>query len=259
VNRTLALAAVVAAVLASSAAAADFTDPPGDAGSAPDITKVSATKTGDALQFRITVANMNALAPDAELFLPIDTDRSTATGDQHGVDFVYSLRQGGAELRTRRWTGSQHAPFASTATGGHAAGVATFVVRLAELGSPAVVGFGAVGTRGQDSDAAPANGSWAFRVRAALRLRSVAARFTPRSPRAGGAFRLTAATGRLSDGTNRSGAPSCQARLAGARLAGSGCRWRVPVGARGKQLVVSVRVRVAGVGASTRTYRFRVR
>lgn len=257
-NRVLAFVVLAAAALVPSAGAADFTDPPGDAGSAPDITRVSVTKTGAALRFEVAVANMDDLAADAELFLPIDKDRSTRTGDQHGVDFVYSLRQGGSELRTRRWTGSQHATFGSTATGSHDGGVATFVVQLTELGSPAVVGFGAVGTRGADSDAAPANGSWAFRVRAALRVRSAAVRFAPRAPRGGRVFRFASAAATLSDGTRRVAAAACKARLAGARLAGTGCRWRLPAGAKGKQLAVTVTVRVAGVGAKTKLYRFQV-
>ena len=253
---------VVVAVVAlgfgiTPAGAADHTDPAGDAGTAPDITAVSATATPTSISFRVVVANMSSLADGAELFLAIDAD--SGAGDQHGVDFVYSLRQGGAELRTRRWSGTQHVPFASTATGRFEGGVATFVLQLSELGDPAAIGFGAIGSRGDDSDAAPGNGSWTLRLREAVRVGALVARFAPSPPRAGRAFRVAAATAKLSDGSTRSGTRTCVARVAGARLSGRGCSWRVPASARGKRLTVAVSLRVAGVGATSRTYAFRVR
>jgi hypothetical protein len=259
---TRAVAAGLAAVLAITvpAAAADFSDPRGDAGTAPDITTVSATPSTESITFRVVVANMDRLAPDAELFLAVDTDRSTRTGDQHGVDFVYSLREEGSLLRTRRWSGSQHVSFPSTAAGAYQGGVATFVLQLAELGSPAAISFGAVGARGADSDAAPGNGSWPLVLRETLRVSSVTVRFAPAAPVAGKPFRVASASGTLSDGTRRAGAvAACTARIAGAALAGRRCAWRVPASARRKPLLVGVRVRVPNVGTATRTYRFSIR
>jgi hypothetical protein len=247
------------AIVVSLAGAADFTDPRGDAGAAPDIVRVSATASAESIAFRIVVANMDRLAADAELFLPIDADHSATTGDQHGVDFVYSLRDGGAVLRTRRWSGAQHTPFASTATGAHVSGAATFVVRLEELGFPSTIGFGAVGSRGADSDAAPGNGSWPLELREELRVQSAAVRFAPRAPVAGRVFRVASASGRLSDGTSRAGTPSCAAKIADKQLARSRCSWRLPSTARGRPLTINVRVRVDGVGAVTRAFRFRIR
>jgi hypothetical protein len=244
---------------ATGASAADYTDPAGDAGGAPDVTAVAVDLAGTSITFRVSVANMAELDPAAELFLAVDTDRSTRTGDRHGVDFVYSLRDGGATLRTRRWSGAQHVPFGSSATGAFAGGVATFVVQLAELGDPAAIGFGAIGTRGADADAAPGNGSWPFRLRAPLGIRSVTSRFAPVSPRAGRAFRIAASSAALNDGTTRAVRVSCVARLAGAPLAGRGCSWRLPATARGKRLTVGVRAVVPDVGAKARTYAFRVR
>jgi len=257
--RVLPIAVVVLgfALSPAGAGAADHTDPAGDAGTAPDITTVTATPTPTSISFRVVVTNTTSLAEGAELFLAIDADRSA--GDQHGVDFVYSLRQGGAELRTRRWSGTQHVPFASTATGGFEGGVATFVLQLAELGDPAVIGFGAIGTRGDDSDAAPGNGSWTLRLREAVRVASQAARFAPSPPRAGRAFRVATTTAKLSDGSTRVGTKTCVARAGRARLSGRGCSWRIPASARGKRLTVTVRLVVAGVGATSRTYAFRVR
>jgi hypothetical protein len=246
------------AIVVSLAGAADFTDPRGDAGTAPDITAVSAIPSAQSVAFRITVANMDRLAAGSELFLAIDRDRGAVTGDQHGVDFVYSLREGGSVLRTRRWSGTQHVSFASTATGSYESGVATFVVTLEELGFPSTIGFGAIGSRAPDSDAAPGNGSWPLVLREALRVRSAAVRFAPSAPVAGRAFRVAAASGLLSDGTSRAATASCTARIAGRRLAGSRCSWRLPSSARGKPLTISVRVRVDGVGTVARAYRFRI-
>jgi hypothetical protein len=253
----VAVAALGFAIFPAGAGAADHADPVGDAGTAPDITSVTATPATTSVSFRVVVANMSSLEEGAELFLAIDAD--PRAGDQHGVDFVYSLRQGGAELRTRRWSGSQHAPFASTAAGRFEGGVATFVLQLAELGDPAVIGFGAIGNRAGDSDAAPGNGSWTLRLREVVRVGSLVARFAPSPPRAGRPFRVAAASARLSDGSSRAGTRSCVARVAGSRLAGRGCAWRLPASARGKRLTVSVRLLVAGVGATSRTYAFRVR
>lgn len=249
----------IAMLAAPGAAAADYTDPVGDAGGAPDVAAVAVSATDTSVSFRVSIANMVELDPAAELFLAVDTDPNARTGDQHGVDVVYSLRDGGSRLRTRRWSGTQHVPFASSATGGFERGTATFVVQLAELGNPAAIGFGAIGSRGTDSDAAPGNGSWSFRLREPLRVRSVTARFAPRVPRAGQVVRVAAASVTLSDGTSRTAVPTCVARVAGARLAGRGCAWRIPVGSRGRRLTVRVRVLVPSVGATTRAYAFPIR
>jgi hypothetical protein len=253
----LALSALIA-TFASPARAAEHSDAAGEAGAAPDIARVSVEPTESALTFRIVLAAADPLADGGELFLALDADGSAATGDRHGVELVYSLRAGGLELRARRWSGVEHAPFTSSATGRVEGAVVTFVVQRAELGSPAAIGFGAVGVRGSDADAAPENGSWAFRLRETARVSSVQARWPAAGPVAGRTFRLLGASGRLSDGTTRRGAATCRARLAGRLLPGRGCRWLLPPQAKGRRLAVTVRLRVAGVGTATRTLRFRV-
>jgi transposase len=258
VARTPVIAVVaVAAVSIAAGGAATFSDPRGDSGSAPDVTEVAVERAGAVLEFRVAVANMSALAPRAELHLAIDADRNA--GDRHGVDHVYTLREAGAALRARRWNGTVLEPFTSSARAEFVDGVARYAVELAELGSPDAIGFGVVGVKEDDSDAAPGNGSWTFRLVAAPRLTSLAARFSPRVPRAGRPFRLLSATGTSSDGTTRRVKATCRARLAGAALASRGCRWRLSPAARGKQLVVVVTARIAALGSVTRQYRFRVR
>jgi hypothetical protein len=249
------LVLAVLLLAAASAHAISRADPRGDAGSAADIVALSVARTGADLEFGVTLATGDPLPPDAELFLPVDTH--PATGDQHGVDLVYSLRGAAPGLRARRWNGVQHAAFDSRASAGLEDGVATFTVPVAELGSPASIRFGAISGRGADSDVAPDGGTWTFRLRASVR--SASARFQPAVPVAGREFRVAGAHAVLSDRSRRSGTATCVAKLGGAPLAGRGCRWQVPRSARGQGLLVAVRVRVAGVGAAVRTYRFRVR
>jgi hypothetical protein len=249
------MAGVSVLLTAPGAAAADFSDPAGDAGSAPDITAVSVTTTEADVTFRVSVPSTPILARDAELFLAIDAD--PRAGDQHGVDFVYSLR-GELPLRTRRWSGNQHVVFPSNATGRYESGVATFVVPRAELGDAAEIGFGAVGSRGADSDAAPGSGDWSLRLRAAPRVTSVVVRFAPAAPRAGRPFRVAVASARLSDRTAGRGTVTCTARIAGMRLAGRGCSWRIPAAMRGRRLTVIVRIAVPGSGAKARSFAFRI-
>jgi hypothetical protein len=254
-HHPVAVLAAAAAIATSNAGAVSHQDARGDAGSAPDITSVSVEPSGSSLAFRISFVEPGApLDGGGELFLALDAG---ATGDQHGVDHVYSLRAGGAELRARRWTGSEHAPFASTATARLEPGAATFVVDLAELGSPEVIGYGAVGARGSDLDAAPENGSWQLRLREAVRVSAVNASWSPRRPTAGRPFRVVAASATMSDGTQRRGTFTCSARLAGRMLGAGGCRWRMPSGARGKRLTVQLRIELDGA-AATKVLRLRV-
>src|SRR5438477_9411429 len=93
-----AAAVVLALVLAPFGGAAtggpaEYTDPAGDAKSAPDLTKVAVTLDpgSNALVFVVDLAADDALAGGAAIFIALDTDRNAATGDKTGSEYFVAL------------------------------------------------------------------------------------------------------------------------------------------------------------------------
>jgi len=218
-------------------AAATFQDPQGDAGTAPDITSVtvSGDRTGE-MSFSMPLDGFDG---EAQLFVAIDIDGSSATGDRNGIEVVLDARPGGS-VRIRRWNGSELVPFTEAATSfSYTAGVATFRIDAPYLGLYPFIGFGVVSVRGSSTDAAPNSGSYRYRAAPPLLVR-----FVPPRPVAGRRFTLRAPGAAY---------VSCSAVLGGKALP-RGCVWKLPRSARGKALVVRV-----VVDGESRTFRFRVR
>jgi hypothetical protein len=93
VRRLIALAALVgAAAVVSSAGAVtapplSFSDPSGDAGTAPDITGISVTND-DHGQYTITLTFANPYGAAAGAGILFDTDQNGSTGDAFGAEYL---------------------------------------------------------------------------------------------------------------------------------------------------------------------------
>jgi hypothetical protein len=93
VRRLIALAALVGAVVVVSSAGAitapplSFSDPSGDAGTAPDITGISVTND-DHGQYTITLTFANPYGATAGAGILFDTDQNGSTGDVFGAEYL---------------------------------------------------------------------------------------------------------------------------------------------------------------------------
>jgi hypothetical protein len=75
------------------------------------------------MAFRVPLQSFDG---DAQLFVAIDIDASTTTGDRNGIEFVLDARPDGA-VRIRQWNGSELVPFTETFPSfSYTAGVAMF-------------------------------------------------------------------------------------------------------------------------------------
>ena len=236
--RAVVIASLAAALAGTASAAATFQDPQGDAGGAPDVksVRVDGNRTKE-MSFSVPLESFDG---DAQLFVAIDVDASSTTGDRNGIEFVLDARPDGT-VRVRQWNASEFVPFTEAATSfSYAAGVATFRIDAPYLGLLTFMRFGVVSTRGSSSDAAPNNGLYRYRAAPPMIVR-----FVPRRPVAGKRFTF-----------NSPGAAYvyCYASLGGKRLRGEGCTWKFPRSARGKTFVVQV-----SVDGELRRFRFRIR
>jgi hypothetical protein len=93
VRRLIALAALVGAAAVVSSAGAitapplSFSDPSGDAGTAPDITGISVTND-DHGQYTITLTFANPYGAAAGAGILFDTDQNGSTGDAFGAEYL---------------------------------------------------------------------------------------------------------------------------------------------------------------------------
>ncbi len=195
---------IALAALTAVAGTGTFADPPGDAGGAPDITRVTAVAvTGGRATFTIVTTDASSWEA-AVAFVHIG---STDTLTLHSSHDLVTHERDNAALPTTAATFSLNGA------------TLTMSVPLAELGDPKTLAF-SVETAGQTGeDVAPDAGVWTIAVAAAVR-------FVPTQPVHAKPFSV-------------SGAKACTATLAGRRLPGR-CRWTIPPAARGRVLVVSV-------------------
>jgi hypothetical protein len=259
--RTLAGLAAIAAAAAlvlvpagSAATMADpstYTDPAGDAKSAPDITKVSvALDPGSgALVFGIDLAADDQLAANGGVFIALDTDRNSGTGDNTGSDYLVGVFGGGAALL--KWNGADMVPF------NHAPMLISRAARNITIGFCAcdigtqTFDFAVVSARGNDVDVAPDSGGTFPPPVQTITIQSFVYTPTPFLPKAGKRFTLKPLGIRLAE-TNEVVAPdslSCTAKLGTKKLKGSGtggCSWLIPKKTRGKKLLVTVNVAYQG-------------
>lgn len=255
-RRTLAGLAVVAAatalVLTPVAAAgtpATYSDPAGDAKSAPDVTNVSVDldAASGGLRFDIDLANAEQLVNNGLVLIALDTDRNSGTGDRVGSEYVVVVGAGGSGLL--KWNGSDmaafnHQPMLVT----RAAGKLTVGFCSCDIASQNF-DFAVIGARGNDIDVAPDVGG-TFPV-PAVEIKSFVYSPKPLLPKAGKRFTLQPLGIRIGP-ENEVVAPeslACSAKLAGKALKGSGtggCSWLLPKKSKGKKLVVSVTITYQG-------------
>jgi hypothetical protein len=252
-----AIAAAVALVLiptGSAATMADpvtYPDPAGDAKSAPDITNVAVTLDpgSGALVFGIDLGAADQLAGGAGVFIALDTDRNSGTGDKTGSEYLVGVFSDVAGIL--KWNGSDMVPF------NHAP------MLLSRSATNITVGFCAcdIGTqtfdfavfsaRGNDVDVAPDAGATFPPPAQAITIESFVYTPKPFLPKAGKRFTLKPLGIRLG-GTNEVVTPdslTCTAKLGAKTLKGSGtggCSWLIPKKTRGKKLNVTVNVAYQG-------------
>lgn len=164
-------ALVAAAVIVSSASATNappttFSDPAGDAGTAPDITGVSVTNDDHGLYtFVVTFATPYTDTAGAEIFF--DTDQNTGTGDPIGAEYVLLDDHGSHSFVLFSWSGSQwqeaSAPTAGAVVANDNMSI-TFTINKSDLGNVTKYNFFVLSTDGDGStghyDAAPSGSDW---------------------------------------------------------------------------------------------------
>jgi len=241
-----------------------YSDARGEDAAAADI--VDALLDSDAsgnVRFTIRVANLAELTDETVLFIALDLDRNTMTGDHDGVDVLFQIDRTGPKLQ--RWDGTRFAPFDSPPVAAtYAAGTLAATLPVAQLGSRTAFDFGIVTVRGTGAtthvDAAPDSGRWTFAFRnPPARPRSLKATFTPKLPVSGRQFSIRRVTLVLTDGARRSATARCAASIAGKAVAQKRrCAWVIPAAARRRVLIVAV-TGSNGKLRLTRKFRLKIR
>ncbi|HEY6836169.1 MAG TPA: hypothetical protein VI142_06820 [Gaiellaceae bacterium] len=235
----------VATPASDAANSAGFDDPVGDVTGIPDIQHVSATSTdAGRLTFRITFAAPPTFGNGVGFALLVDADANPATGHSDGVDHWFLFRTSDGSFEPGVWDGQQFVPYGSHATGSIEGSTATISLTAKEIGATRAIRYFVASYGQNQEDLAPdTDGTAEVFVTFPLELRPpVSVRFVPGVPRAGKQFRA------VGPGI------SCRASLGGRALS-RGCRWRVPVTARGKRLAVKVTNRAG----RSRRFVFKVR
>src|SRR5262245_905348 len=136
------IAGLVAAVLALTAGAArpeTYSDPAGDAGTAPDVVQVTATAADTGLLTFAVRATGSWV--DAGAYLMVDSDANYSTGHSDGVDYLFTLHRDHT-FDAGRWNGRDDFDrYGSAASGVLAGDTLTVTVPASELGSPPRVAF----------------------------------------------------------------------------------------------------------------------
>jgi hypothetical protein len=137
------LSTCVVAVLAADMARADadFTDPSGDSGGAPDVTDVSVFNDAfNRVVFGAQIAGGAAMAADGEINFVVDADKNAATGSD-GWDYLIVM-DGNKQWNLLRWDGSQWAEAPAATVKTYFLGdVVLFGVDRSELGNTATFDF----------------------------------------------------------------------------------------------------------------------
>jgi hypothetical protein len=250
---------------------ASFTDPAGDAGTAPDITAVGAANDASAnLTFTVRT-NQAALVADAAVLVVFDVDQNPQTGGS-GVESFFVIASDGWQFL--KWNGSQFAPAgAASANGSYANGVATFKISKADLGGVDKFTFWAESYQFDasgnqlGSDTAPdGTDAYEYAITKPLTLRAGTTTAVPARPKAGKAFAVrTRITRGDTGGPLASGTVKCTVRSGTAPLRATGrvsagvavCSMQIPKTAKGKLLRVTMKVTLQGV-STTKTVTYRV-
>lgn len=268
-----ALAAALTVLAGSAGATGTYTDDTGDSGTAPDVTGATVSSTADGqIVFRIGIVNLPRAA-DVQTALLIDSDANPDTGAAAavGADYFFYVDQSDMTYSFGSWTGASwdwDTPHTTVRVTTGPSGV-TISVNRSELGNTSQLNFWtrtvtAGGGDGQE-DTAPDLGLWNYDLTAGgPDIQGVTVTTKPSfGPKAGKRFSVDVAglrlppTGEPVAVLAQPDSTSCTATLGGRRLAGAGCRWKIPTNARGKTLVVQVTVAYEGA-TKTIPFRFKV-
>jgi hypothetical protein len=254
--------AVLLALLVPGAAGASpsvYTDPSGDAKSAPDLIQVAITDNGNGtLGVDLKLAAPTTFGSDGFLGLFIDSDRNRSTGSSTGSEYLVLAGQPG--LTFGKWNGSTFAGFAHQPTNPSFNGTdLTFTLTLADLGGVTTFDFAAAGLRGNDIDVAPDNG--ATFPAAAPQIKSILVPFSILTPKAGRVYRIDTTQIRVRLTDDSVVAPesvTCQLTSGGKTLKplGGGCAWKLAKKLKGKRLVLTLVVAFQG---QTETFTFPIK
>lgn len=243
-------------------------DPTGDGNGAPDIVRVTiANDLRNRLLFVVQVTNREDLVAGDLVFLRIDSDRNAQTGEPDrgaGIDYMIEVNVSAEAVSLRRWNGNGFERAETTLSFAYNGGYAILIDR-ADVGAPPALRFyvlTALDGPGARVDAAPDAGTYDYEL-SVSHVDAMTPRWTPRAPRAGSSFRLSALRLTLQTGDSVPAARfRCQARLARVWLRGTGrgtCTFRLPRTARGKRLTLFVTASPARGEAETGQQTFRVR
>ena len=245
-------------------------DATGDANGAPDIVRITvANDTRGRLLFVVQVANRTELVPNDRVYLRIDADRNALTGEADrgvGIDYTVEIDATARAVALHRWNGAAFVRAQTTTLESVFDGGYVVLVNRSDLGDPAAIRFyvlTALDGGGADRiDSAPNATVYDYRL-SVSHVEAMTPRWAPAAPRAGASFRLNALQLTLQTGDRVVPARlACRATLRGKGLRGTGrgwCTFRLPAGAKGKRLVVSVTAAPAGGEAETGRQTFRVR
>jgi hypothetical protein len=247
-----------------------YTDPTGDSGSAPDLTKVTVTPGSGTVAFDVTFSG--ALAGDGGLVVGIDSDRNAQTGSS-GLDYLYIAGSTGAGFA--KWDGSQWADFPHQGTSPALSSTdLTFTVTLADIGGVTTFDFVAAGVRGNDADGLPNNGVVTYPVAVAAPpptttttttttppppppAPKVKALMIPSSvllPKAGKVLRVPRLQLLLTDGTSVPvDSQRCTLKYKGKKLPaiGGSCAWKIPKAYKKARLILAITYTFGGFAKTT--------
>ncbi len=240
-----AVAAFVPLSAAPAVAAAHFTDPAGDSGTAPDITAVDVSNDASGtVTFRLQLANYPAFHGEDSFELDFDIDRNPNTGDG-GTDRSVLLDGSDGSTTLSKWDGANWIDVnpVGTVKGSFAPNVVAFTVDDADLAGVSTFDFfvasyhGDGGTGAEDD--APVNDLWTYSFRSALTVKAITPLLLPRTVtrtvRAATSFAVSDVDVKLSDGTTVVADDfSCTAVPGGAAVKQIGhCAWHVSRTTRG--------------------------
>ncbi|HEY3183573.1 MAG TPA: hypothetical protein VGJ77_12100 [Gaiellaceae bacterium] len=247
---TAALAALASAPGALAAGPSVYTDPTGDAKSAPDLARATLTPSADGatIAFDIELASVQDLADDAAIVVSVDADRSPTTGDSGGYDYAVFAFAGGAGIG--KWENGELIPLTQhsispSLDGGHF----RFTLTLADIGSPAAFTFDVGSIHGDDVDrltesslefpVVPKVSGWVFPA-------------TLLFPKAGKLYAVQGLQLRLDDNSFvKPETVACTLTYRGKPIApAGGCRYRIPKALKGKKLMLKVTLTYAGAAYS---------
>jgi hypothetical protein len=265
-----------------------FTDAPGDANGAPDITGVAVSNDANGqILMQINTPGSSDIATDEAVVIFLDTDQNPATGepDALGMEYVIVFDGEARAYFVAHWNGTDFVDVPAPTSSARYSGGAQVSINRSDLGGLSGFNFWVRVVKGTGASApfddAPDRGTWSYTLGAGAAppatptapatppatpkkatVASIKVLALPAAPTAGLQFRILVPSVKLSTGQDvRPTTARCSAKLAGKTLAGRGvgrCTFTMPRGSGGSSLSVTITVTYRGA-TKARTMTFRVR